>query len=545
MISALLLSIVPLLAAPNSGEASAAPLPVSPIWNWRSYDAPRVRVWLEDDRTFHRGQRARVAFRTEDDAYVTVVRIDTDGRMRIIFPERPHYDHRVAGGRIYGVHGPGDGSFRIDDRSGMGYIFAIASWDRFDFERAYDSPFHEVGYRVRGDPYDAVSALAEEMLPYRDAVYATHAAEYYVDSHRDYPRYACNECHYGGTHPGHWHPHIHRCSGIQLVIFGGHHHHHYPDYYPYYYYHGPRRIYVRQHRYRPQYEFKEVRRGERVTSTDNFIERRSRTVAVDTRRPGSPLRDPNIDGRRPGTVAPGAGATKPGGSSGESDGRIGTLPGRRRGHEADGPGNSNNAPGRTGETPRRGNGGASNGGGNSDDAPGRTGETPRRGIGGAVEGAGSDGAPGRTGDSPRRGSAEGAQQERQRGTRVEDGPPRRAEPEIGDRQADPRDGRAWAPREDRRPERSVEPRVETRSDAREESRRAEPRRSEPVREPRRAEPREATRSEPRRAEPRSEPRRESRPAAKSGSTESRSSGAKSRSSGSSSRPSSSTPRRKP
>src|SRR5688500_2585966 len=321
MISALLLSLVSLAASPDAGRPFVAPLTVSMTWSWRS-DAPRVRVWLDDDRTFRRGDRERVSFRTEEDAYVTVVRIDTDGRMRIIYPERPAYEHRVAGGRIYSVDGVSDGSFRIHDGAGMGYIFAIASWDRFDFERAYDSPFHQVGYRVRGDPYEAVSSLAEEMLPYRDALYSTHAAEYYVDNHRDYPRYSCNECHFGGSHPGHWHPHLHTCPYIRLVIFGGHHHHHYPDYYPYYYYHGHRRVYVRQHRYRPQYEFKEVARGERVTSNDRFIERRERQVAVDNRRPGSPTTDPNIDRRRGGGVTPGAGATRPGGSSGEEAGAV-------------------------------------------------------------------------------------------------------------------------------------------------------------------------------------------------------------------------------
>lgn len=527
MISTILLSLVPLLAAPDVSLHGEAPLPVRAIWNWRS-DAPRVRVWLEDDRTFHRGDRARVAFRTEDDAYVTVVRIDTDGRMRIIYPERPHYDQRVRGGRTYWVDGAGSGSFTIRDGAGMGYVFAIASWDRFDFERAYDSRFHEVGYRVRGDPYEAVSGLAEEMLPYRDALYSTHAAEYYVDNHRSYPRYACDECHYGGTHPGHYHPHIRRCSGIQLVIFGGHHHHHYPDYYPYYYYYGSRRVYVRQHYYRPQYEFKHVARGERVTSNDNFIERRTRTVAVDNRRPGSPQSDPNIDDRRrAGGVTPGAGATRPGGSSG-NDAVVGTQPGRRRGHESDGPGNSNNAPGRTGDTPRRGGNEGGSSRGNSDDA-------------GSI-------------DIPRRGgSSSNDASDRDRGWRTEDERPRREiRPEGGDRGAErpesareDRDDRVEPRGEPRRAEERDEPRrTETRDEPRRAEPRDEPRRAEPRDEPRRAEPRE----EPRRTEPKTEsrtPRRESRPEPKARSSGERSTRSEpSRSSGGS-RPATSTPRRRP
>ena len=541
MISAILLSLLPLLGPAGVERDAGAPLPiaptwswpgnlplsVTPIWNWRS-DAPRVRVWLEDDRTFRRGDRARVAFRSEDDAYVTVVRVDTDGRMRIIYPERPHYDHRVRGGRTYSVDGPGGGSFTIHDGAGMGYVFAIASWDRFDFDRAYDSHFHQVGYRVRGDPYDAVSGLAEEMLPYRDALYSTHAAEYYVDNHRHYPRYACNECHYGGTHPGHYHPHIYRCSGIQLVIFGGHHHHHYPDYYPYYYYYGSRRIYVRQHRYRPQYEFKAVARGERVTSTDNFIERRTRTVAVDNRRPGSPVPDPNVgDRRRYGGVTPGDGATRPGGSSG-GDAEVGTQPGRRRGHESDGPGNSNNAQGRTGDLPRRAGDAGDDSRGRSDDAPrGRESVRPDRGWG-------LD-----RGEAPRRSDSD-------RETKGRDEPRAERRP---DRESERRD----EPRAERRPDRPEEPR---RLEPVTEPRRGEPgrqardeptreTRSEPARETRseparetRSEPKRETRSEPKR-ETRSEPKRETRsePRRETRSEPSRGSGA--------SRPEAATPRRRP
>ncbi len=512
MISALLLSLVSLAPAPDVGVPVATPIPVSAIWSWRS-NAPRVRVWLEDDRTFRRGDRARVSFRTEEDAYVTVVRIDTDGRMRIIYPERPSYEHRVAGGRIYSVQGVSDGSFRIDDGAGMGYIFAIASWDRFDFERAFDSPFHQVGYRVRGDPYEAVSSLAEEMLPYRDALYSTHAAEYYVDNHRDYPRYSCNECHFGGSHPGHWHPHLHTCPFIRLVIFGGHHHHHYPDYYPYYYYHGHRRVYVRQHRYRPQYEFKEVARGERVNSNDGFIERRTRQVAVDNRRPGSPLSDPNIDRRRAGSVAPGTGATRPGGSSGAEAGTIGTAPGRRGGDAAEVTGNSR-VPGRIVDTPRR----AEDPGAEDSRQP-----VDDRAVDDHIDHSSSD--PRR--DQPRRSDSESRIDRGDDDARSESRSPRSSEPRRSDdREVEPRssDERRAEPRESR-----PEPR-------------AEPRRSEPREETRRAEPRSEPRSEPRRSEPRSEPKRETRSEPKARSSEGRSSEPR-RSSGSS-RPSSSAPRRK-
>src|SRR5688500_1030746 len=68
---------------------------------------PGVRIWISGDNTFRRGDRARVYFRTEEDAFVTVVRIDTDGRMHVLFPEDPQDDYLVREGQTYSVYNHG------------------------------------------------------------------------------------------------------------------------------------------------------------------------------------------------------------------------------------------------------------------------------------------------------------------------------------------------------------------------------------------------------------------------------------------------------
>ena len=64
-------------------------------------------------------------------SYVTVLRVDTDGRLRVMYPADPNARSRLVGGR--------DGAtipFQADPTQGVGYVFAVASRTPFDF-RAY------------------------------------------------------------------------------------------------------------------------------------------------------------------------------------------------------------------------------------------------------------------------------------------------------------------------------------------------------------------------------------------------------------------------
>src|SRR5512143_3884014 len=82
MLSALSLALAA-LSAPLA--ATSPPAPNELIARWvRNTDAdrPRVNVWLNRDDVYNRGDQARVYFKSDRDAYVTIVRIDTDGRLR-------------------------------------------------------------------------------------------------------------------------------------------------------------------------------------------------------------------------------------------------------------------------------------------------------------------------------------------------------------------------------------------------------------------------------------------------------------------------------
>ncbi len=72
-----------------------------------SFYRPRVELWTNrgDGAVYTRGERVRLYFRLDQDAYVTIFRVDTDGRIRVLFPRDPWEDNFARGGRDYQVDG--------------------------------------------------------------------------------------------------------------------------------------------------------------------------------------------------------------------------------------------------------------------------------------------------------------------------------------------------------------------------------------------------------------------------------------------------------
>ena len=233
-------------------------LPPKPMDHLRLYrelrgvNAARVSVWLDRSSPYDRGDRARVYVTADRDAYLTVLRIDTDGRVRVLFPQDPWDDNLVSGGRTFEVEDRDGGrAFRVDDAPGEGYIFAIASDERFDYTPILTQRDHW-DYRtiadgqVRGDPYVAVTELAEKIVPTGD--YDYDLAQYDVERHYDYPRFVCYDCHAYAPYYT-WNPYAHSCVRFRVVIYDD------PYYYPYRYYGGRRVVVVRPRRPEPRYVF--------------------------------------------------------------------------------------------------------------------------------------------------------------------------------------------------------------------------------------------------------------------------------------------------
>ena len=100
---------------------------------------PKIELWTNrgDAAVYTRGERVRLYFRIDQDAYVTIFRVDTDGRVRVLFPRDPWEDNFARGGRDLEVDGRALGSdaFTIDDYPGVGYLFAVTSADPFVYDQ--------------------------------------------------------------------------------------------------------------------------------------------------------------------------------------------------------------------------------------------------------------------------------------------------------------------------------------------------------------------------------------------------------------------------
>jgi uncharacterized protein DUF4384 len=120
MISALLL---PLLLDGAPAQPAAAP-----------HDDPPIQLWINNDRRFLPGDRAKVQVRTEEDGYLIVLHVDPDGYLRVLFPLDPDKDNFVRGGKKYEVRGRGGREAFEADGRGRGTVYAAVSREPLRFD---------------------------------------------------------------------------------------------------------------------------------------------------------------------------------------------------------------------------------------------------------------------------------------------------------------------------------------------------------------------------------------------------------------------------
>ncbi len=246
---ALVLSV----AAPNQPHL----IPPPGFGRFGHAERARVTVWSNREDPYRRGEAARVYFKTETDAYITLLRIDTDGRLRVLFPLEPWEDNLARGGRTFEVLGRADGrTFLVDDYPGVGYLFAVASEAPFDYDEIVRGDHWDyrviANGRVRGDPYVTLTDLAARITA--DHEYDYDIVPYYVERHYDYPRFLCYDCHSYASYSA-WDPYDYSCVRFRIVIYDD------PYYYPYRRYGGTNVAWVRPAHPAPRYVFKDADPG--------------------------------------------------------------------------------------------------------------------------------------------------------------------------------------------------------------------------------------------------------------------------------------------
>jgi len=91
-------------------------------------DEPPIKVWLNQDGSYQRGDRARVYLKMAEDGYLVVLRADPNGRVRVLFPVDPADNNFLQGAKAIEIRGRGDReAFSIDDRTGAGVVLAARS----------------------------------------------------------------------------------------------------------------------------------------------------------------------------------------------------------------------------------------------------------------------------------------------------------------------------------------------------------------------------------------------------------------------------------
>ncbi|MGH7130003.1 MAG: DUF4384 domain-containing protein, partial [Planctomycetaceae bacterium] len=150
---------------------------------------PSVRVWLDEDGRYERGDRARIHVQSDEDGYLVVLHADPQGRVRILFPLDPGDDDFVRGAETYEILGRGDrDAFLVDERTGSGIVLAAWSPDPFRFDGLVRGDHWD--YRaiapagVADDPEVGLLGVVHGMAP--DASFAYDAEPYIVGE----PRYA-------------------------------------------------------------------------------------------------------------------------------------------------------------------------------------------------------------------------------------------------------------------------------------------------------------------------------------------------------------------
>lgn len=221
-----------LAGSPLPRAATPLDLPLSPAHQpVRRTGAGRVSVRTDRDDPYDPGDRARVYLSVEEPAHVAVFRVDTDGRIRVLFPREPWSDTFVRDEREVEVTGERGGrAFFVDDDPGVGYLFAISAAEPLDLRSITrgDSWDYRLidGGRIQGDPYVALTDLAARLVPNDD--YDYDVSPYYVEHRYDFPRFVCYDCH-AYAQFDEWNPYRASCTRYQVVIRDD------PRFYPYRY----------------------------------------------------------------------------------------------------------------------------------------------------------------------------------------------------------------------------------------------------------------------------------------------------------------------
>lgn len=165
----------------------------------RPTDDPPIHLKLNEESYSH-GDRAKVKVRAAEDGYLLVLRVDGDGRVRVLYPLSPDDEGRITGGKDFEVRSRGDReAFVINENTGTGAVLAAWAAEPFKFDE-----FTRNGHwdyraltqeKISGDLESGLLDLVDRMS---NGEYDYDVAQYSVDE----PGYTRH--YYGGWYDPWW-----------------------------------------------------------------------------------------------------------------------------------------------------------------------------------------------------------------------------------------------------------------------------------------------------------------------------------------------------
>lgn len=153
-----------------------------------------VRVWVDGGDIYDDYDDVLVYLRADRDCYATLMLVDTDGYLHVLYPSSPYERAWLRGGRTYRYHAYELGLDRLDG-VGIAHLYAVGSPAPFDYSYYGASVFiGGFGFRIYGDPYIACRDFYVSLLPVscRWDYVGVSSARFYVRRWVRYPSYLCS-----------------------------------------------------------------------------------------------------------------------------------------------------------------------------------------------------------------------------------------------------------------------------------------------------------------------------------------------------------------
>ena len=188
------LAVLTLVA--SAAHAQANPRVYSPQFDNEASrgDIPTVQVWL-DDASYGFGDMIRPYVASDPGAYLTVVRVSSDGELQVLYPRLPGQQVRYQTSHFANDRIPVTTAspFMIRESRGVGFIFAIASDYKFNYQyyttgRNWSTTRLASAGRF-GSPFQIVRSFVEEITEGSDS-YSMDYVMYEVNADSYRSRYA-------------------------------------------------------------------------------------------------------------------------------------------------------------------------------------------------------------------------------------------------------------------------------------------------------------------------------------------------------------------